>query len=138
MINKLTSLCTAHASKKYSQCLIDAFILKHVGYPIVSVYFYIFSGLTYHGNHAAGTDAVAHAHSHQPLVVRVLAPSHQHLVTHVVGTFVHHEAAALHPTGVAAAQVGGELSTVTAGLIGATLKIPVLIEDDLKIKQFNV
>lgn len=90
--------------------------------------------LTYHGDHATGTNAVTHAHSHQSLVVRVLSPSCQHLVAHVVGTLVDHEAAALYPAGVAAAQVGGQLSAVTAGLIGTTLEIPVLIEDDLKVK----
>ncbi len=72
---------------------------------------------SYHGDHAAGTDAVTHGHSHQALVVGVLSPPRQHLVAHVVWTFVDHEAAALHPAGVAAAQVGGQLSTVAAGLI---------------------
>ena len=88
----------------------------------------------YHGDHAAGTDAVAHGHSHQALVVGVLAPPHQHLVAHEVGALVDHEAAALHPAGVAPAQVGGQLGTVAAGLIGATLEVPVLVEDDLETK----
>ncbi len=87
---------------------------------------------TYHGDHATGPDAVTHAHSHQALVVRVLSPPCQHLVAHEVWTFIDHEAAALHPAGVAAAQVGGQLSTVTAGLIGATLEVAVLIEYDLQ------
>ncbi|KAF3843541.1 hypothetical protein F7725_002390 [Dissostichus mawsoni] len=38
------------------------------------------------------------------LVVGVLSPPRQRLVAHVVWTFVHHEAATLHPAGVAAAQ----------------------------------
>jgi len=91
--------------------------------------------LRYHGNHAAGADAVTHAHPHQPLVVGVLSSPHQHLMTHVVGTFVDHEAAAVHPAGVAPAQVGGQLSAVAGGLIGPTLEVFVLVEDDLKMKQ---
>ena len=89
----------------------------------------------YRGDHAAGANAVTHAHSHQALVVGVLSPPRQRLVAHVVWTFVHHEAAALHPAGVAAAQVGSQLSTVAAGLIGATLEVLVLVENDLKIKR---
>ena len=86
---------------------------------------------TYHWDHATGPDAVAHAHSHQALVVRILAPPHQHLVAHEVGLLIDHEEATLHPAGVAPAQVGGELGAVAAGLIGATLEVAVLIEDDL-------
>merc|ERR1719419_1790185 len=54
-----------------------------------------------HGDHAAGPDAVSptkHVH-----VVGVLSPPHEVLVSHVVGAVVHHEAAALHPAGVAPA-----------------------------------
>ena len=83
----------------------------------------------YHGDHAAGPDAIAHAHT---LVVRVLAPSNKVLVAHVAGAVVDHEAAALHPAGVALAQVGGHVGTVIAGLIGAALEVPLLIEDNLK------
>ena len=54
------------------------------------------------------------------------------LVTHEVGTFVHHEAAALHPAGLAAVEVGGHVGTVAHALIGATLEVLVLVEDDLK------
>ena len=54
------------------------------------------------------------------------------LVTHEVGTVVDHEAAALHPAGLTAAEVGGHVRTVAAGLIGATLEVLVLVEDDLK------
>ena len=66
------------------------------------------------------------------LVVRVLSSPHKELVSHVVSAIVDHEAAALHPAGVTPAQVGGHVSTVAAGLIGTTLKVPVLIEDDLR------
>ena len=88
---------------------------------------------TYHGDHATGPDAVAHAHSHQALVVWILAPPDQHLVAHEVGLLVDHEEAALHPAGVTPAQVGGELWAVAAGLIGATLEVAVLIEYDLQM-----
>lgn len=66
------------------------------------------------------------------LVVGILAPPHQHLVAREVGLLVDHEEAALHPAGVAPAQVGGELGTVAAGLIGAALEVPVLVKDDLR------
>jgi hypothetical protein len=36
---------------------------------------------------------------------------------------------------VAPAQVGGHVSAVAAALIGTTLEVPVLVEDDLKIKR---
>lgn len=51
--------------------------------------------------------------------------------------FVEHEEAILHPAGIAAAQIGGQLRTVCAGLIGATLEVLVLVEDDLKTKHFK-
>ena len=84
----------------------------------------------YHGDHAAGSDAVAHAHHAH--VVRVLSPPHEVLVAHVVGTVVHHETSPLHPAGLAAVEVGGEIRTVAHALIGATLEVPVLEEDHLK------
>jgi hypothetical protein len=84
---------------------------------------------TYHGDHAAGPDAFPH--SHHTLVVRVLSPPHEVLVSHEVGAIVHHEVAALNPAGVAPAQVGGQLRAVGAGLIGTTLEVLVLVEDDL-------
>lgn len=64
--------------------------------------------------------------------VIVLAPLHEELVAHEVGTLVHHEATALHPAGLAAVEVGGHVRTVAHALIGATLEVLVLVEDDLK------
>lgn len=87
---------------------------------------------TYHGDHATGLDAVARTHSHQVLAVWILAPPHQDLTAHEVGLLVDHEEAILHPAGVTPAQVGGELRAVLAGLIGATLKVTILVEDDLQ------
>ena len=95
-------------------CVTGAFILK----------------ITYHGNHAARPNAISH--SHHAHVIGVLAPSHKILVSHEVGTLIDHDATALHPAGLTPAQVGGHIRTVTAGLIRATLKVPVLVEDDLK------
>lgn len=66
------------------------------------------------------------------LVVRVLSPPDKELVSHVVSTIVHHEAAALHPARVTPAQVGGHVSAIAAGLIGTTLEVPVLVENDLQ------
>jgi len=84
----------------------------------------------YHGDHAAGPDAVVE--SVHLVVVGVLAPPHEELVSRVVGAVVGHEAAALHPAGVAPAQVGGHVGAVAARLIGAALEVLVLIEDDLE------
>lgn len=88
---------------------------------------------SYHGDHTAGPDAVVHPHHAH--VVSIFTPPQEVLVAHVVGAVVHHEAASLNPAGVAPAQVGGHVSTVAAGLIGTTLEVPVLIEDDLKLKK---
>ena len=85
---------------------------------------------SYHGDHTAGPDAIPHAHHAH--VVGVLAPPHEVLVAHVVGAVVHHEAASLHPAGVAPAQVGGHVWAVAHALIGATLEVPLLVEDDLR------
>lgn len=55
---------------------------------------------TYHWDHPTGPDAVTHTHSHQVLVVGILAPPHQHLMAHEVGLLIDHEEATLHPAGV--------------------------------------
>ena len=62
----------------------------------------------------------------------VLAPPQEELHAHEVGTFIDHEAATLHPAGLAPAQVGGHVGAVAHALIGATLEVPLLVEDDLK------
>ena len=90
---------------------------------------------TYHGDHTARPDAVPH--SHHAHVISVLAPPHEVLVSHVVGTVVDHEAAALHLAGVAPAQVGGHVRAVAHALIVATLEGLLLVEDDLKIVNCN-
>ena len=56
-------------------------------------------------------------------------------MAHEVGLLVDHEEAVLHPAGVTLVQVGGELGAVAAGLIGATLEVPVLVENDLQKKK---
>ena len=80
-----------------------------------------------------GSDAVFHSqHAH---IVRVLSPPHEVLVSHVVGAIIDHEGTILHPAGAAATQVGGHVRAVAAGLIGATLEVPVLVEGDLKAQK---
>lgn len=61
-------------------------------------------------------------------------------MAHEVGLLIDHEEATLHPAGVAPAQIGSELGTVTAGFIGAALEVPVLVEDDLQLQlqTFNI
>ena len=87
----------------------------------------------YHGDHAAGPDAVAH--SHHAHVVRVLAPPQEVLVAHEVGAVIDHETASLHPAGLTPAQEGGHVGAVTVALIGTTLEVPLLVEDDLRQRQ---
>ena len=84
-------------------------------------------------DHTAGPDVVEHhAHALHAVHVIVLAPLHEVLVTHEVGTVVDLEAAALHSDGVAAVEVGVQVSTVAAALMGAALEVPVLEEDNLR------
>ena len=88
----------------------------------------------YHGDVAAGSDPVVptpHAH-----VVRVLAPPHEVLHAHVVGLVVHHPAATVHPKRVTAAEVGGEIATVSHAIPGAALEVPVLVEGNLRKRKF--
>ena len=59
--------------------------------------------LSYHGDHAAGPDAIAH--SHHTHVVGILSPPQEILVTHEVGLVVNHEAAFLNSAGVTSTQV---------------------------------
>lgn len=84
---------------------------------------------TYHWDHPARTDTATKAHP--PLVVRILSPSHEVLVAHEVGSFIDHEAATLHPDGVAAAEVRVKVCAVIAALIAPTLEVFVLVKDNL-------
>ena len=71
---------------------------------------------SYHWDHAARSNTIHH--SHHALIVRVLSPPYEVLVSHEVGAVIDHEAATLHPAGVAAAQVGGHVRAVAHALIG--------------------
>lgn len=53
------------------------------------------------------------------------------LVTHKVWPFIHHPVPTFYLNGVAAAEMGVQISTVAAALIGTALKVPILIEDNL-------
>jgi len=89
---------------------------------------------THHGDHTARSDTVTHAkHRH---VVSVLALLEEILISHVVGTIIHHPASTLHSARVTAVQVGGEVTTVAHTLIRATLEVPVLVESDLKNQSY--
>ena len=85
--------------------------------------------LSHRWNHPAGADAAAEAHP--PLVVRILPPPHEVLVAHEVGSLVDHEAAALHPDGVTAAEVRVKVRAVVAALIAPTHEVLVLVKDNL-------
>lgn len=84
----------------------------------------------YHRNDSARSNTATEAHP--PLVVWVLPPSYEVLVPHVVGAFIYHEAAALHLNGVAAAEVGVQVCAVITALITTTLKVSVLVKDNLQ------
>lgn len=58
------------------------------------------------------------------------------LVTHKVWPFIHHPVPTVYLDGVAAAEMRVQVSTVAAALIGTALKVPVLIEDNLKPNIF--
>ena len=78
---------------------------------------------------AARRDAVIEAHP--LLLVGVLPRAQDVLVAHVVGPFVQHPAAALHPDGATAAEEGVQVRAVAATLIALALEVPVLKEYDL-------
>ena len=87
-------------------------------------------------DHTAGPDVVEHhAHALHAVHVIVLAPLHEELVAHEVGTLVHHEAAALHSAGVAAAEEGGHVGAVAHALIRAPLEVPLLVKNNLQNKK---
>lgn len=81
-------------------------------------------------DYLAGAEAVIE--SHPALVLRVLPSGQDVLVAHVVGPLVHHPGPTLHSDGVAAAQVCVEIWAVTVTLITTTLKVLVLVEDNLE------
>lgn len=85
---------------------------------------------THRWHHTAGADAVIEARP--ALVIGVLALVQHVLVASVVGLLVGHPAAALHSDGVAAAEVGLHVGTVTAALEVTALEVPVFVEGDLR------
>lgn len=91
---------------------------------------------TYHGDHTAGADAVVDAN--HALVVGVLAPAQEVLVTQVVGALIHNKAAALHPDRVAAVEVGVEVGAVAHALVVPALEVSVLVEYDLQFVDKSV
>lgn len=93
---------------------------------------------TYRGDHATGAHGVHHRHAHHAhhapdtLEIRVLASLQEHLVAHEAGVVVGHEAAILHPAGVAAVKVRVDVGAVAATVVGPTLEVPLLVENDLR------
>lgn len=55
----------------------------------------------------------------------------------VVGSLIHHKAAALHTDGIAAVEVRVQVSTVAHALMVPTLEISVLVEYDLQIFNYH-
>lgn len=93
--------------------------------------------MSYHGDHATRADVIHHRQAHHAhhaahaLEIRVLPPPQEDLVTQEVGAVVHHKASVVHPAGVAAVQVRLDVGAVGAALIGPTLEVLVLIENNL-------
>lgn len=83
----------------------------------------------HHGNEVTGLDRVIDA---QPMMeVRIVSSPQVVLVATVVGFFINHETATLHPDGVALVQEAHQVRTVTAALKMAPREVLALIEDDL-------
>ena len=91
----------------------------------------------YHRDHTAGPHAVIE--SHPTLVVWIVTLPQEVLVAHVVGSLIDHPVTTVHPDGVAAVEVGMQVRALAAALIGATLEVPVLVENYLErsIKGFS-
>lgn len=88
---------------------------------------------THRWDHTAGADAVIEAGP--ALVIGVLALVQHVLVAGIVGLLVSHPAAAVHPDGVAAAEVALHVGAVAAALVVAALEVPVLVESDLSQRR---
>lgn len=80
----------------------------------------------------AGLNTVAEADG--ILILRILSPGQEVLLPCEVGLVIDHECPVLHPTGAASTQVRGDLRAVADALIGATLEVYLLEEDDLERK----
>lgn len=83
-------------------------------------------------DHLAGAEAVIEAHP--AVVLRVLPPGQDVLITHVVWPLVHYPGPTLHTDGVAAAQVRVEVRAVAVAFIATALKVFVLIKDNLMVE----
>ena len=79
---------------------------------------------------ATGADGVIET---IPALVAWVLPSHEDiLVAHVLGSLIDNPGPTLNPDGITVAEVGAELSTVTAAFIVTALEIFVLVEVDLQ------
>lgn len=91
--------------------------------------------MSYHGDHATGADGIHHRRARpHALKIGVLPSLQEGLITHEVGVVVRHEAPVVHPAGVAAVQVHVDVGAVAAAIIGATLEVPLLVENNLQKK----
>lgn len=95
--------------------------------------------VAHQGDHSAGSDGVqGHSQSCHALQVLVLSSLEEHLVAQEVGALIDHEAATLHPAGLAATQKSGQLGAVVQALVGAALEVLLLEKDDLKSENRDV
>lgn len=86
--------------------------------------------MSHHWNHAAWANAATK--THPSLIVGVFSPPHKVLVAHEVGSLIDHEAATLHPDGVAATEVQVKVCAVIAALIAPTLEVFVFVKNNLE------
>lgn len=90
----------------------------------------------HHGNEVTGLDRVIDA---QPMMeVRIVSSPQVVLVATVVGFFINHETATLHPDGVALVQEAHQVCTVTAALKMAPREVLALIQDDLDMEMVTL
>lgn len=89
-----------------------------------------------HVDEATRADAVAD--THPVMTVGVLSSPQAVLLPVKVGLFIDHEAAALHPDGVAAIEEARQVRGVIAALNAAPGEVLVLIEDNLQMEMTSV
>lgn len=77
-------------------------------------------------DHATGSNTIIE--THPALIIWIFTPAQEVLVTHVVGTLIDHPVSTLDLDGVAATEVGMQVSAIIAALIRAPLEILVLKE----------
>lgn len=96
------------------------------------IYKWLYYTYIYRRDNAAGLNAVIEAKGIRAF--GIFSPGQEVLLAHEVGLVIDYECPALHPAGVALAQVRGNLRAVADALKRAALEVTLLEEDDLEKK----